>query len=647
MVRISRASLAAMACVIVALALSACGSNSSSSSGSSSKSSSPKTAGGLAQTGPGLTAPTTGSGTKVNGGTVYFSEAPGSPPNYIFPMYSAQYCGTNNIDQLNIVLYRPLYWYGNNYSPKVDPAQSVGQTPVVSNGGKTYTIHLNDYKWSNGEQVTSRDLVFWMNVLEANPATEWCGSVPGLFPFDVKSYTAPNPTTFVLTMKKAYNPTWMLYNELSQIYPLPLAWDRTSLSQPAPTKDNGHLPDTTKAGAAAVYAFLNKQGADTATWSTSPLWSVVDGPFKLQSFTTAGQLTMVPNPDYSGTPKPSISKLVEEPFTSDTALFNEVRASGPSALTVTQLPAQDTPQKSAVEAEGYDVNTAAYYGVNFFPLNFNNPKVGPVFRQLYFRQAFQHLIDQPGWINAYLGNAAVPTYGPVPTSPPSPLVSAGSGGNPYPFSVSAASTLLTSNGWKVVPGGNTTCAKPGTGAGECGAGVTAGEAIAFNLDYESGVQAVQEEMTDLQADAKKVGIEISLTTHQFDQVYSAAVHCTPNQAKCGWTAENWGAGWIYGPDYLPTGEDLFAGGSVANYSNYNDPTENKLITDTITGPAADETTAMSNFVNNTEKQLPVVFEPTSIGTFGANAGTLISSKLGGYSANALGFMTPEFWYLTK
>jgi len=595
----------------------------------------------------GPTGPVASVGTESPGGIGYFQEGPAAPPTYIFPFISPEVCSIMNYGQFTYLMYRPLYWYGNNYAPTVDYNQSIGQTPIVSNGGKTYTIHLNKYKWSDGEQVTSRDLVLWMNLLEASPATEWCGSVPGLFPFNVKSYSAPNPTTFVLTMKKAYNPTWMLYNELSQIYPLPLAWDRTSLSQKAPMTDTGHLPDTTKAGATAVYAFLNKQGADTATWGSSPLWSVVDGPFMLKSFTAAGEVTMVANPKYSGTPKPSISKFVELPFTSDTAQFDEVRSGGPNALTITNLPAQDFPQLSAVKGEGYAYNTAASYSVNFFPLNFQNPTVGHVFQQLYFRQAFQHLIDQNGWISAYLNNTAVPTYGPVPTSPASPLVSAGSGGNPFPFSTAAAQQLLTANGWSVKPGGSTTCAKPGTGAGECGAGIKAGEGIAFNLDYQSGVQAVAEEMTDLQANAKKVGVDITLTDHDFDQVYSAAVHCTSNQPKCKWTAENWGAGWIYGPDYLPTGEDLFGDGSVANYSNYDSPEMNKLIQDTISGPAADETTALANFVKYAETQLPVVFEPTSIGTFGASAGTLISNKLGGYTANALGFMTPEYWYLTK
>ena len=53
------------------------------------------------------------------------------------------------------------------------------------------------------------------------------------------------------------------------------------------------------------------------------------------------------------------------------------------------------------------------------------------------------------------------------------------------------------------------------GRGECGAGIKKGEGITFNVDYESGVVAVQNEMNDLAAQAKKVGIHLSLTTHPF------------------------------------------------------------------------------------------------------------------------------------
>ncbi len=211
--RIKRSAPAMLGVALVVLFAAACGSSgsSSSSNNSSSSSSSSSAPNGVATSGPGLTQGTTGSGSKVSGGTVYFTEGSDAPPNYIFPMYSFEVCSTTNANQLMNMLYYPLYTYGENYRPTVDYSHSIGQAPVSSNGGKTFTIKLNPYKWSNGEAVTARDLVFWMNVMKASPATEWCGYSPGYFPDNVVSYSAPNPSTFVITFNKAYDPEWVLY----------------------------------------------------------------------------------------------------------------------------------------------------------------------------------------------------------------------------------------------------------------------------------------------------------------------------------------------------------------------------------------------------------------------------------------------------
>ncbi|HUB04244.1 MAG TPA: ABC transporter substrate-binding protein [Solirubrobacteraceae bacterium] len=647
----TRWSIAVIGTVFVLLAAAACGSSSSSSgsasSGSGSSTGSSQTSSAAPTAGPGLTSPTSPTGAKQTGGTVYYTEGAGATPNYIFPMTTAQVCGTQNISQLNAILYRPLYWYGNDYKPTIDYDDSIGQQPTFSDNNQTVTIKLNPWKWSDGETVTSRDVMLWINLYKADPSKNYCGYVPGYFPDNVTSVQAPNPQTVVLHLNKSYNPEWFTYNELSQIYPIPLAWDRTSLSAPAPTSDNGHLPDATKAGAENVYKFLDAQSKDLGTWATSPLWSVVDGPFKLQSFTTTAQVTLVPNPDYSGSPKPTISKFVELPFTSDAAIFNEIRSGGPSAITVGNLPAAYAPQSSTVEGEGYVLNRAASYSFNYFPFNLNNPKVGPIFRQLYFRQAFQHLIDQQGWIHAFLHDTAIPTYGPVPVSPESPLASVNASTNPYVFSTQAAATILSSHGWKVAPNGSTTCEHPGTAANECGAGITSGEGISFNIDYQSGVAAIESEMNDLAAQAKRVGININLTTHPFTTVIGTAIACQPSQADCNWTAENWGAGWIYAPDFLPTGESLFGDGAVANYESYADPHATQLIDSTITGSATGEAQALSSYAQYIEQQVPVVFGPTSIGSYQGDAGTLVAKNLGGYAANAFGYMTPEDWYFTK
>ena len=643
---IKHRSLAATRAVLVAVVVAGCGS-------SGSPTAHPR----VPTSGPGLTQPTRPSGTRLSGGTVYFTEIPNMTPNYIFPMYNLAACSTTNVDQVINLMYRPLYWYGNDYRPTVDYGYSIGQAPVFSNGGLTVTIRLKPgWRWSDGEAVTSRDLVFWMNVLKADPAREWCGYIQGYFPDNITSYSAPDPQTFVLHFDRRYAPEWVLYNELSQLTPLPLAWDRTSLSQPAATRDNGHLPDTTKAGAAAIYKFLDTQGKSTGSWLSSPLWRVVDGPFKLQSYTSNGEVTLAPNLSYSGQPKPSISKLVELPFASDAAIIIALHSGGPTAATVANIPWEDAAAIPALAAEGYDVSRAASYSFNYIPLNFNSsaatsPGGEPiryVFRQAYFRKALQHLIDQQGWIDAFSHGSARPTCGPIPLVPPSPLVNPTAiSARPCAFSVATARQLLATNGWRVVRGGTTMCTKPGTGPGECGAGIKGGEGISFNIDYVTGVVSIQDEMEDLATQARKVGITISLTSHILDSVLGTLTPCQPSQAACTWTAKNWGAGWIYGPDYLPTGESLYKPGAITNPGSYNDPMATRLITATITGSAPQEAKALAAYAQYITQQLPVLFYPTQIGTYEPDAGTLVANKLGGYAANVLGFMNPEDWYFTR
>ena len=46
------------------------------------------------------------------------------------------------------------------------------------------TITLKPARWSNGEPVSARDVIFWINLLKANRA-DWASYVPGGFPDNV------------------------------------------------------------------------------------------------------------------------------------------------------------------------------------------------------------------------------------------------------------------------------------------------------------------------------------------------------------------------------------------------------------------------------------------------------------------------------
>ena len=82
--------------------------------------------------------------------------------------------------------------------------------------------------------------------------------------------------------------------------------------------------------------------------------------------------------------------------------------------------------------------------------------------------------------------------------------------NPYPFSVAGREALLVAHGWKVVPDGVTTCARPGDAADECGAGDHGRRGAQFTLLYPSGLSYTDGSMVDLQSVAEEVGIEIAL-----------------------------------------------------------------------------------------------------------------------------------------
>ncbi len=571
------------------------------------------------------------------GGTITMAEQPGAAPNYIFPLTPSTNFATSNLSFFQTLMYRPLYWFGVGQKPEINYTLSVGKKPVYSNNDKTVTISLNNYKWSDGEQVSAQDVIFWMNLVKANKA-KWAAYVPGAFPDNIVSYKALGPTTVQFQLNQSYNPTWFTYNELSQITPLPLAWDKTSMQAPSPSASTpvSSLPDQTTAGAVAVYNFLNTQAGILSTYATSPIWSIVDGPYRLQSFTTQGKAVFIPNKSYTGPVKSKIAKFIELPFTSESTEFNVLRAG--KTINYGYIPYTDLAQKGFVASQGYKMDPWTTFGFNYFVENFNNPVDGAIFKQLYFRQAFQRLVDQQAWIKHFAQGLAVPTYGPVPIAPKNNFASAYEKKNPYPYSVSLAAKILKQHGWAIKAGGASFCAKPGSGANECGTGITKGEKINIALQYVSGVTLVEQEMQALKSAASNIGINVQLSKASFNQVISNAAPCSSGSSTCTWQMENWGAGWVYAPDYLPTGGEIYSSTAGSNFGSYNSAEANALINATHTSPNTIK--ALTNYENYITKQLPVVFTPNAYFQLSE-----VSSNVRGITGNQNPYanLTPEYW----
>jgi peptide/nickel transport system substrate-binding protein len=571
-------------------------------------------------------------------GTLTWAEAPGTAPTWIFPVTPGANFSTGTINTFQYLMWRPLFWYGNGVRPVVVPSMSLASTPVYSNGDTTVTVHMKtNYHWSDGQPVTAKDALFSFDMVRAavkESGANWGSYTPHVgIPDQVVSASAPNATTLVIHLNKAVNPAWFTANALYDIQPMPShAWAKASASGPV-------LDFTNPANAKKIYDFLAKQSGSTGTYATNPLWQVVDGPYRLTQFNnTTGGYTLTPNPKYGG-PKSAIVPTVQAvPYTSDTAEFNAVLS---HSIDLGYMPLNDVPQLGAVKAAGYHV--FGYPGWGFAYANYNfADKTGDfnnIIRQFYIRQALAHLENQPGYIKAFFHGAGGLAYGPIPSVPTSPYTPENALKNPYPYSVATAASLLKSHGWHVVPGGASTCAKPGTGAGECGAGIPAGSKISFNVLYASDPVIFGEQVTAWASDAKKIGINIILQSGTFNHVITVAND--PGSPK---TLNDWAVA-VYGgfvDPYYPTTLGIFSSGGSLNGGFYSNPQADKLIHASIT---SNNPNAVKNEASYLTQQQPSLFQPNyDFITVWKNN---VSGQRAAIEATTQYFLNPELMYLTK
>ena len=592
------------------------------------------------------TGPSAG-GKPVKGGVITLSNVSGAGANWIFPFGSSAYYSVVNYEYFMYLMNRPLYMFGDNGSSiLVNYGQSPADQPVYSNGGRTVTITMKGWKWSNGESVDAKDVIFWLNMDEAEK-TSFAGYSPGGIPDNLVSYRATGANTLVLNLNKAYSSLWFTYNELAVVNPFPMAWDITKLG--AAPGSGGCTTDTKADGWAkckAVYNFLTAQAKDTGSYAQpGSIWQIVDGPFRLSSYNTNGNYTFVPNPKYSGPQKPYISQLKFVAYTSDTAIYTALKT---GTLSIGAIPAADLPTKPTTQvlpsanplaSAGYSLQPAYAFGISYFYLNFNNPTIGPVFKQLYFRQALQELIDQEGITRTINRGYGYPTTAAVPVKPTSQWVSsemtANGGDGPYPYSVAKAQATLAAHGWAKV-GGVLTCQKAGTGTGECGAGIAKGTQAKFNMDYTSGFQAQASSVAVMKSDMSLAGIQISTSAKTFTAVLAESVPCS---GKACTFQMLYISGWDFnGPGFEPTGEPIIQTGAGSNSGSYSNPTMDKLINETHTSSSI---AVFHQYANYTATQLPLMWVPEIYAIIA------VSNKVHNVQQNPLAMIYPEYWYYTK
>jgi peptide/nickel transport system substrate-binding protein len=573
----------------------------------------------------------------------------GTGANCIFPFEGTQCYSVANYEDFEYQMVLPLYTFGGNSETNVtvNYVQSPADAPVYKNGGKTVVINLKGWKWSDGQTVDAKDVIFFLNMLEAEK-TAFAGYSPGLLPDNMSSYSATGPDQVTLNLKTAYGSTWFTYNQLAILTPMPLAWDVTSLTG-APGS-GGCATDSAADGWAkckAVYTFLNTQNKNTATYATSPLWKVVDGPYKLDSFNVDGNYLMKPNPDYSGSPKAAVTlKFVE--YTSDTAVYTGLRtgalsSDGPNvAVPSTDLASAGkgfVPPSNPLASAGYGLEPAYEYGIGYALINFNNPTLGPTLKQLYFRQALMELDNQKSMSSSVGRGYSYPTTAGVPPEPSAgnPFISSdmteNGGQGPYPYDPSKAEALLASHGWKTV-GGVLTCESAGTGASDCGAGVAKGTQAKFSIAYTSGLSVQADFVQILKSGFAQAGIQLTAVPETFDDLLADTAPCKPTQSSCKWTFLYLG-GWLFsGPGFEPTGEPLYQTAAPNNSGSYSNAEMDTLINDTHTSGSM---TVFHTYANYTATQVPALWMPWNTSIYA------VSNDLHDTTWSPFTTFYPQYW----
>ena len=639
--RVARVAVAGAA-ALLAVGIAACSSSSSSSSSASSSTSASAGAGATGSASAPASASASSTANATKGGTATVALPAGVTLNYIFPYVPATSANEYNTLGFQELMYRPLYYFGgNNNSVAINYPLSVANAPVYSDGGKTVTIPMKGWKWSDGESVDAADVVFFLNMMKAEPANYY-GYVPGLLPDNLASYSASGPETLVLHLKSTVSSLWFTYNQLAEITPFPMAWDITKAG--AKAGSGGCTKDSAKdkwAKCDAVYNYLSGLAKSATTYASSPTWGVTDGPWKLASFNTDGNVTFTPSATYSGSPKPSLTAVKMVPFTDDTTEYTGLKT---GSVDVGYIPPQDLGQVSGSQVlpstnplgSAYKLNPVYADGIQYYLINFNNPTVGPAFRQLYVRQALQETVDQEGMIKAIDRGYGYPTSGAIPEEPASqwiPSIQSQNGGQgPYAYSPSNAMKLLTSHGWSMV-GGVMTCETPA----KCGTGIAKGTQLKLTMDYATGITSFTDEVANYKSDAAQAGIVLNIVPQSFNTIIGETSPCAVGP-KCSWDMLNFG-GWNFnGPGFEPTGEPLFATGAGSNSGSYSDKQMDKLIDETHT---SDSLTVFKQYATYAAQQLPFIWFPNAY-SVGATA-----AKLANVANNPLGDFTPEYWYFTK
>jgi peptide/nickel transport system substrate-binding protein len=465
------------------------------------------------------------------------------PPNADITSFNGALNSALANEQAFGLMYEQLIWVEGGGS--IDWSRSLASAITSPDNGTTYDVTLRPWIWSNGKPVTSADVLYSWKLIQ-DLGTTYPGYGQGGMPNLIKSVTAQDATHFQVVLKHQVNPTWFIYDGLSQLQPLPAQdWSHYTLNQ---------------------------------LWqlqSTPSFYKVVDGPLRVQSFAPGLDAVFVPNPQYPG-PKMQFDRLVFSFVHGDGAELQQIEA---GSLDMTPLP---TEFWGAVQhlRDIRIVELQPQASWDDMEINFRNPKVA-FFRDVRVRQAMADSQDQQRFIKLVLHGLGYRVRAPVtPASYAFEAPSIQQGHYPVGYDPAKARELLKQAGF--TPGPDGIMQKDG-------------KKLSFTLLEPSGSAEGDEMVEVIQADLLKVGIQMKIRQVEFNQALALM-----GGDPASWEAVDLGS---YGGGY-PSGDGVFTTGAAFNMGHYSDPKMDALIAQSVDKPGLDALYAYEIYAS---AQQPVIF----------------------------------------
>ena len=269
---------------------------------------------------------------------------------------------------------------------------AIAESYDLSEDGKTYTFHLRDAKWQNGDPVTANDFVFaWRRICQeaGEYAYLFDTSVGCVKNADAIIYEGADPTT--LGVSAPDEKTFVVELEV------PVSFFPSLMYFPTFYPINE--------------AFYNS--CEAGTYGTSPETVLSNGAFVLESYTPGtANLSIKKNPDYWDADRVKLAGIKYQVVGSSD---NALTAFKTGALDVVTISGNQvaSAQKDAKLAENLKVTGAGYLWYLTFSQTENNAEGGKL-ANANLRLAISNSIDREALVEDYVMDGSLDTYTAVP-----------------------------------------------------------------------------------------------------------------------------------------------------------------------------------------------------------------------------------------